>query len=322
MSAGRPSSLEPQYAWRGARGPSLRALVGDAPVRLDPEGVRAAFGETEPTDATCVAGARRLGGAHVPGRKAAPRPLRGLLEEACARIPAGRVALGLSGGVDSAVLAALLRGRAAVYTLAAALPGYGEEAEALAVARSLGLGVTRVPAGEADFVGALPDVIRAAETPLYNLHPVGRHLLARAARADGAEILVTGDGADEVFRDTSGADLLPIVGALGRAAGLATIAPFLDPGVAPFVAVDPDKGALRVLALELGVPREIALRPKRPRFAPPLCLARHADPARIAALGLCLGRAPSADTDRARVAWTTLALLVRCLPGLALPCAA
>ena len=308
------------YEWRGARGPSLAALVGDTSVLLDPAGVRAAFGEREPDGATCIAGARRVL-APAP-RREPPRPLRGLLERVCATLPAGRVALALSGGVDSAVLAALLGARATVYTLVPGLPGYGEEAEASAVAARLGLPLRRVHVGPRDYVDSLPAVIAACECPLYNLHPVSRYLLARQVRADGFDALVTGDGADEVFCGTSGADYLPIVDALARAAGLAPVTPFLDRRVAPFVAEDREKRALRALALELGVPGEIALRPKQPRFAPPIDLSALWDAPRIDELARSLGRTASAATDRERVGWVTLALLSRCFPGLARSCAA
>ena len=88
--------LETQVEWGERVGPSLCALVGAAPVRLDPEGVRAAFGEIEPTGATCIAGARRPWPA-LP-RRASRTPLPELLTRVCADIPAGSVALALSGG--------------------------------------------------------------------------------------------------------------------------------------------------------------------------------------------------------------------------------
>ncbi len=311
------------YKWRGWRGPSLVGLVGRARVELDPAGVSAAFGEREPGGATCIAGARRvLSGRLAPFHRQAPRPLRGQLERACEHLPPGRVALALSGGVDSAVLAALLATRATLYTLVPDLPGYGEEAEASAVAARLGLPLRRVRVEAGDYVSSLPAVIAAAETPLYNLHPVSRYLLARAVRADGFDVLVTGDGADEVFRGSSGADYLPIVDALVCAAGLVPVAPFLDREVRPFVAEDRDKRCLRALALELGVPEQIALRAKQPRFAPPIDLSALWDAERIAALADRLARAPDTSSDRERVGWTTLALLSRSFPGLILSCAA
>ena len=311
--------LATQAQWRGTSGPSLRGLIGAARVRLDPEGVRAAFGETEASGATCILGARRE---WPPFVRRTARPLRALLTAACAELPTGPAALALSGGVDSAVLAAILRDRVIAYTLAPDLPGYDESSEAQSIADQLGITLRRVTVREADYVTTLPAAIRACESPLYNLHPVSRHLLARAVRADGFEVLISGDGADELFRGSDGADYLPIVGSLTRAAGLVACAPFLDPAVAPWVAADPEKRALRSLACELGVPEAIAWRPKAPRFAPAMDLTRHHDPAHITALARSLGRAPATTTDRERVAWTTLALFAREFPGLDLACVA
>ncbi|MDC0716608.1 asparagine synthase-related protein [Nannocystis bainbridge] len=312
------------YEWRGRRGASLVGLVGGAAVSLDAHGVRAAFGEVTADGSTCIAGARLvlppwLRGVHHRGP---PGSLHSLLAGALDALPAGRVALALSGGVDSAALAGLLGARATVYTLAPELPGYSEEAEARAVAGALGLPLRVIRVTAADYVEALPQVIAACEAPLYNLHPVSRWLLARAVRADGHDVLVTGDGADEVFRGTSGADYLPIVGALARAAGLEPGAPFLAEAVARHVAEDPHKHALRRLAVELGVPEAIARRPKQPRFAPPIDLSPLWDGPRVAALAQALGREPDLSSDRGRVGWTTLALLSRRFPGLIVSCAA
>jgi asparagine synthase (glutamine-hydrolysing) len=168
----------------------------------------------------------------------------------------------------------------------------------------------------------LPAAIAGGECPLYNLHPVSRYLLTQAVRADGFTTLVTGDGADEAFHGTSGADSLPIVDSLARAAGVLPFAPFLADDVAPFIALDPDKRALRALALELGVPAEIALRPKQARFAPPIDLGVFTDDPRIAELAKLLGRPATPVDDRDAVGRITLALLSRRFPGLDLSCAA
>jgi hypothetical protein len=130
---------------------------------------------------------------------------------------------------------------------------------------------------------------------------VSRYLLAQAVRADGFDVLITGDGADEVFGGTTGGDYLPIVGALTRAAGLAAWAPFLDPAVVATVARDPGKRALRALAQELGVPAEVASRAKRPRFAPAMDLARHWDAVRVRSSGGA--RACAVAGDGSRYAW-------------------
>lgn len=313
--------LATEVVYEGRRGASLRALVGAGRVRLDAHGVRAAFGEVPADGTMCVAGARW---AWVePGEAAVAGSLRAALTEACANVPDGRGALALSGGVDSAALAGLLRGRVVAYTLAPTFAGYGEAEAAEAIAGRLGVELRRVVVTEADFVEALPAAIRACETALYNLHPVSRLLVARAARADGAEWLMTGDGADEVFNNFNycgTSDYLPIVGALTRAAGLTAVAPFLDPVVVASVRRDPEKRALRALAEELGVPEVIVRGPKRPWLAPAMDLARVTDREAIGAIGRCLGRAPTNDGDRARVGWTTLALLVRSFPGIDLSC--
>lgn len=306
--------------WGGREGASLRALVGAARVRLDADGVRMAFGEVEADGAMCVAGAR-WAWARFEGDEAGARAgLAEALRRACDDVPGGRGALALSGGVDSAVLAGLLRGRVVAYTLAPTFAGYGEVEEAREVAGRLGVELREVVVREEDYVESLPAAIRGCECALYNLHPVSRYLVARAARADGAAWLMTGDGADEVFRGTSGADYLPVVGALTRAAGLEAVAPFLAAGVATSVERDDGKRALRALACELGVPEAIAWRAKRPRMAPSMQVQRLVEDEEVAALGRCLGRVPGDATDRERVGWTTLALFIKNFPGIDLSC--
>lgn len=304
--------LTTQVEFAGRRGSSLREVVGAEPVRWSVEGVRAAFGEVEANGDTCVAGARWTWCAAPPARGVG---LDEALAEACARAPE-RAALALSGGVDSAVLAALLSGRVTAYTLETGLPGYCEAEAAAGLAARLGVPLVRVRVSAEELVEAIPAVIRGCETPLYNLHPVSRYLLARAVRSDGFDCLVTGDGADEVFRGATGADYLPIVGALTRAAGLTVYAPFLDAAVRGGVVQDADKRALRDLAEELGVPRSVAWRTKQPRFAPAMDLSRYWDELKIGELGRQIGLAPSQETDRARVGWTTLALFAGDYPGL------
>jgi asparagine synthase (glutamine-hydrolysing) len=310
--------LVTEYAWGEARGPSLRGLVGAEKVRLDAAGVAAAFGEADAPGSTCIAGARWA----WPTTERMPETDSWLdaLTGACARAPDGRVALALSGGVDSAVLAALLRGRVTLYTLVPELPDYAEAEEAQTVADRLKLPLRRVSATAEEFVAALPAAVSACECPLYNLHPVGRLLLARAVRADGFDVLVAGDGADEVFRGTSGADYLPIVGAMTRAAGLVAHAPFLDAAVAACVPREDDKRSLRGLAMALDLPVPIAVRHKRARFAPAMDVSRYRDD-RVTALAAALGRTPAWDSDRERVGWTTLAMFAREFPGLELACA-
>ncbi len=135
-----------------------------------------------------------------------------------------RVALALSGGLDSALLLALLatsfRGSMpAVYVLAPRLPGgadYDESAAAVGLARSLELKATVIEAAEQDFLLGLPACAALAETPLYNAHPVAKHLLFEQLAADEIDVVITGDGADQVFAGAPSEIYLPIVGASPR----------------------------------------------------------------------------------------------------------
>lgn len=308
------------YEWCGRRGASLATLIESAPVQLDAEGIREAFGEVEATGRTCIQGARRV---VVPRcERESPRPLHPLLEHACRPFQGKKLALALSGGLDSAVLAALFRDSIVAYTLSTPFPGYCEAREAGRMASHLGIELRLVRATEEDFLHALPEAVRLCESPLYNLHPVSRYLVARAARADGFDALITGDGADELFSDRSGADYLPIVSSLAHGIGITPIAPFCDPELAPFIAVDSQKRELRRLARSLGIPDDVSQTPKRARFAPRMNLDSYWDTAVIHDLARSIGRIPHRDSDREYVGWPTLALLVRSFPNLGRSCAA
>ena len=51
----------------------------------------------------------------------------------------------------------------------------------------------------AEIAGALPDVVRHTETPLVRTAPVPLYLLAREVRANDLTVVITGEGADELF---------------------------------------------------------------------------------------------------------------------------
>ena len=231
-------------------------------------------------------------------------------------------ALALSGGLDSALLAALLRrgGKSLpAYILDARLTGYRELDEALATARALEIDthdIVVVEANEADFVRALPDAIAAAEVPLFNLHPVSKLLLARRMREDGIEVAITGDGADQVFAGAAAANYIPIVGALFRAAGVELGAPFAGEDViacARTLEVDANKTALRRAAVGL-VPDRLLTGKKTPRLTPPVAINCHLRPDVTARVARELGLPPPGlDTDPERVLWTTIGLLIEAI---------
>jgi len=234
-------------------------------------------------------------------------------EAEVARIAAGArdpiVALG--GGLDAAAVLVAWRASGvampAVATLATGLLDYDEVAEAEAIAKALDVRCEVLRVTPSELVALAPDAAIAAETPLYNLHPVHRLAVARAARATGAATLVTGDGADACFAGRPDLDYVPIVAALTGAGRLALASPFLAPAVIAATPQDPRKHLLRdYLREHLGA---LADRPKHVRLLPPLALPL--DRARIDLLAHTLGLPLQLERDHRRVGWHTLDHVVR-----------
>jgi asparagine synthase (glutamine-hydrolysing) len=78
-------------------------------------------------------------------------------------------------------------------------PRYDERGHQARVARALGTSHHVVEAGPAEIASALPEVIWHAETPLVRTAPAPLFLLAREVRSQGLTVVVTGEGADELF---------------------------------------------------------------------------------------------------------------------------
>jgi asparagine synthase (glutamine-hydrolysing) len=343
IARGAALGLQPHYFCEDAvaHAPSIAQLFASAPnlVRtIDAIGLRQFLDRRPDGRRTCFAGVGkvpqdqelwRAGGIAELRASAAMKPpvepLLELLDDALDRILArrGRVALALSGGLDSALLLAMLRRRGkdlAIFTLATSLPSYCEREVTLAAARQLGAREVCVfEASAADFIAALPAAIAACETPLFNLHPVSKWLLLGEVRRRGFDTVVTGDGADQVFAGSDPRNYLPIVGAMARAAGVALASPFLDERViasARTHGVDANKSALRSAAANL-LPREIAHRPKTPRLMPDLDLSRFRNPAADAELARLLGIAPPPCVPGPELTlWATGTLLFQQLGGL------
>jgi len=228
-----------------------------------------------------------------------------------------RVALALSGGLDSALLLALLRELGAQqhvssYILATGMPDYCEEDAALELATQMQANVKIVRVREADFVAALPRATHIVEEPMFNLHPVAKLLLAEAMAEDGIELAVTGDGADQVLRRDQSANYLPLCNALFGAASVSLCPPFVDPNVLAHltsIPPDPHKQCLRELGARLHLPGRLVHGPKRGRLAPAMDLGEWLERERIRALAASLGLpAPTLEADTERVLWTTLTL--------------
>ena len=109
----------------------------------------------------------------------------------------------LSGGLDSSLISALAQvekaGELRTFSVAFDDPAYDERAEQELVARALGTSHHVVEAGAAEIADAFPEVVRHAETPLVRTAPVPLYLLAREVQAHDLKVVVTGEGADELF---------------------------------------------------------------------------------------------------------------------------
>jgi asparagine synthase (glutamine-hydrolysing) len=109
----------------------------------------------------------------------------------------------LSGGLDSSLISALAQvrkgGELRTFSIAFKDPRYDERAQQEAVARALRTQHHVVEAGPREIAAALPDVVRHTETPLIRTAPVPLYLLAKEVRANDLTVVVTGEGADELF---------------------------------------------------------------------------------------------------------------------------
>ena len=109
----------------------------------------------------------------------------------------------LSGGLDSSITSALAA-EASPFTLRTFSitfqdPRYDESGFQQAVAGSLGSLHSVRHIQDADIAGAFPAVIRHTETPLLRTAAVPMYHLARATREAGITVVLTGEGADELF---------------------------------------------------------------------------------------------------------------------------
>lgn len=293
---------------------------------------------------TCVEGIGLVPGGHTltkaerGWRLDPPPPLpapRGSLQDAlveavaAALRPARRIAVALSGGLDSALVLAIVRTvlgvELPVVTLAVDIPGYGELGATRRTARSLGVELQEIRVTASDYLEALPHAVRAVEVPLWNPHPVSKLLLARALRREGFDAVLTGDAADHVFGGAPQHDYLPLVGRLFRHEGIEPCSPFFTTEVLAHAArrpPDPDKRGLRELAAQW-LPRAVSHAPKARRLAPDLGVERLVGTAAIVALTERLGLPPPRLHDaRSRCGHTTLCLLWHALSQELGPCAA
>lgn len=141
---------------------------------------------------------------HV-GDTAGDQSLRGLIERSVKAHLRSDVPLCclLSGGLDSTIIATLAqRHHGDLHTYCAGAVG-GERGEdfiwAERVARRLGTRHTEVGVTRRQFSARVPEMIEALGAPLSTPNEVAIHEVAKAMRADGKVVTLSGEGADELF---------------------------------------------------------------------------------------------------------------------------
>lgn len=113
------------------------------------------------------------------------------------------VAAYLSGGLDSSLLCALaqeqLGGTLQTFSVAFAQARYDERAFQQSVAHALGTQHHAVPIGDSEIGALLPAVVEHAESVLLRSAPAPLYRLSALVREAGTKVVLTGEGADEVF---------------------------------------------------------------------------------------------------------------------------
>ncbi len=109
----------------------------------------------------------------------------------------------LSGGLDSSLIAAIgLRAKGSnfsTFSLRFEDAEYDETSYQRLMAERLGSDHHEVLVGRADIARVFPDVIRHTERPVLRTAPAPLYLLSKLVRDAGIKVVLTGEGADEMF---------------------------------------------------------------------------------------------------------------------------
>src|SRR5262249_53330736 len=126
--------------------------------------------------------------------------LRGAVSDAA---QGGAVGTFLSGGTDSSTVAGILgevTGQPArTYSIGFEAQGYDEMAYARIAARHFGTLHHEYYVTPADVVSSVPRIAEVHDQPFGNSSAVPSYLCAKLAKDDGVDILLGGDGGDELF---------------------------------------------------------------------------------------------------------------------------
>jgi asparagine synthase (glutamine-hydrolysing) len=109
----------------------------------------------------------------------------------------------LSGGIDSSLVAAMGHrakgGKLSTFSLRFEDPEYDETPYQRMMAAALGSDHHEVLVSRADIARIFPDVIYHTERPVLRTAPAPLYLLSRLVRDAGIKVVLTGEGADEMF---------------------------------------------------------------------------------------------------------------------------
>lgn len=131
--------------------------------------------------------------------------LRGLLEDATrlrlrADVPVGAY---LSGGLDSSAIAGLTRQlttqKRQSFSVSFADPRFDESSFQKQMADALDTELSGVSIKGSEIAEDFPEVVHLAEKPLLRTAPAPLHRLSKLVRQTGFKVVLTGEGADELF---------------------------------------------------------------------------------------------------------------------------
>lgn len=113
------------------------------------------------------------------------------------------VATYLSGGIDSAVITALAVKNSSrqirSFSLGFEEAEFDEEPAQRIMHEHLGTRHRRLVISNSDIAAAFPEAVRHAEVPVFRTAITPMYLLSRAVHEDGIKVVLSGEGADEVF---------------------------------------------------------------------------------------------------------------------------
>ena len=137
-------------------------------------------------------------------RRMATQVREKLVEAAVIRLRADvPVGAYLSGGLDSSATAALIHAytdhHLKTFSVGFADPAFDETSWQLAMAEHIGTDHTTVRVAAEDIASRFRQVVWLAETPILRTAPAPLHALSGLARSEGFKVVLTGEGADEVF---------------------------------------------------------------------------------------------------------------------------